>query len=428
MSLTIASARASFLFLHRWIGLLLGLVLVLIGLTGSILSFQREIDAALNPALFRASGPADPAIGYAAALRIAEAASGNPGGMVRPPDAVWPVWSVYDRRVRGTPGGFWSTHVDPATGAVLGRRDISESFVATTRQLHEALLLRAWSGREIVGWIGVILLFSSLSGIYLWWPRGGGFWRAATLVRRRPFIRLNLDLHAVIGIWIAVVMSVVSFSGIAIIFPGWFRPLLGIAEPARREGPPGAEAAARGQRAEAPGRGALEGATQGQVPGAGEAPRTRREPRGPAAEGPRIDADAAVAAALAAAGPGQTVTTLTPPMGPGGWSVSLRPSGSDPEVRVRSQFQIDAATGAVLAERSPRTRSAGEEALAMQRWLHGGALLGWTGRILVFLSGLALPVLFVTGLLAWLARRRSRARIAVQRMAAQAGAGAGAAE
>ena len=33
------------LLTHRWAGLILGLVLVVIGVTGSILSFQREIDA-----------------------------------------------------------------------------------------------------------------------------------------------------------------------------------------------------------------------------------------------------------------------------------------------------------------------------------------------------------------------------------------------
>jgi len=56
----------------------------------------------------------------------------------------------------------------------------------------------------------------------------------------------------------------------------------------------------------------------------------------------------------------------------------------------------------------------------MQRWLHGGALLGWPDRILVFLVAVALPVPFTTGLLAWLAGGRSRGRIAVQRLASQA--------
>src|SRR5205085_2678355 len=62
------------------------------------------------------------------------------------------------------------------------------------------------------------------------------------------------------------------------------------------------------------------------------------------------------------------------------------------------------------AARHRRARRAAEEALALQRWLHGGALLGTPGRVVVFLSGLAMPVLFVTGLAAWLLRRRNRRR------------------
>ncbi|WP_375293324.1 PepSY domain-containing protein [Siccirubricoccus sp. G192] len=62
---------------------------------------------------------------------------------------------------------------------------------------------------------------------------------------------------------------------------------------------------------------------------------------------------------------------------------------------------------------APRTRDAAAEAIALQRWLHGGALLGMPGRILVFLSGLAMPVLFATGLAAWLLRRRNRRRLAM---------------
>jgi uncharacterized iron-regulated membrane protein len=378
-----SQGRRAFLWLHRWIGLILGLVLVVIGLTGSLLVFGREIDAALNPALFRAS-PGEATVNFAAAQRIAEEASGRPAGMIRPPDTVWPVWVVYDRRGRGEPGGFWVTHIDPVTGQVLGRRDGSASFVSTMRQLHEALLLRGWNGREIVGWIGVFLFFMSLSGIYIWWPRDRGWWPSLTLVRRRPFVRLNLDLHGVTGIWISVVMTVVSFSGVAIIFPGWFRPVLGIAEPAPPQRPAGP----------------------------------------PRREAPTVDADAAVAAALAAAGPGQVVTTITAPAPPAQrWMVTLRPEGSDPELRIRTMMAVDPWSGVVVEERSPRTRGIAEEALAMQRWLHGGPLLGMPGRLLVFLSGLALPVLFATGLLAWLGRRRSQRRLAAQRAAALSGVG-----
>ncbi|SDB43246.1 PepSY-associated TM helix domain-containing protein [Belnapia rosea] len=362
--------RRALLLGHRWLGLILGLVMLLLGVTGSILSFQREIDAALNPALFRPGGPPNPDLGYAAILKLAEQATGRAPGSIRAPDAVWPVWVVSPPRMRGTPPGP-SAFLDPASGTLLGERDGRGSFIGVTRQLHEALLLREWGGHEAVGWFGVLLLLFCLSGIWLWWPRQGSLAAALVTIRRRPSVVLNLDLHRVIGIWMAVVLSVVAVSGTAIIFPGWFRPLLGIAEAT----PP----------APAP---------------------PRREPM-------TVDADAAVAAALAHL-PGQVATGVTlPSRQRQAWQVTLRPADASTEVRVRSFLAIDPWSGAVIEERGPRTRSLGEEVLAMQRWLHGGALLGWTGRLLVFASGIAMPALFVTGLAAWLLRRRNRRRLAV---------------
>jgi uncharacterized iron-regulated membrane protein len=360
--------RGMLLLTHRWAGLVLGLVLVVIGVSGSILSFQREIDAALNPALFRASGPPDPALSYSAIQRLAEAATGRPAGIIRPPDSVWPVWVVTPPR--GARGAT-TAHFDPATGALLGERDARGSFIGITRQLHEALLLRAWGGHEAVGWLGVLLLLFALSGIWLWWPRDGALSRALILIRRRPALLLNLDLHRVIGIWMAAVLAVVAVSGVVLIFPGWFRPVLGIAPPvAAAPAPP------------------------------------RREPM-------MVDADAAAAAAMAHL-PGQVVTGLLLPSRQRPlWQVTLRPEASDPEVRARSVIGIDPWSGAVAEERGPRTRGLAEETLALQRWLHGGALLGWPGRLLVFASGLAMPVLFVTGLAAWLLRRRNRRRLAI---------------
>lgn len=356
-----------FLLLHRWAGLVLGVALLVLGVTGSILSFQREIDAALNPALFRASGPPDPALSFSAVQRIAEAETGHPAGTIRPPDSVWPVWVVSPPR--GLRGAV-TAYIDPASGAVLGRRDTSASFIGITRQLHETLLLRPWFGRDAVGWLGLLLLLMSLSGIWLWWPRGGqgGILRLLVRLRRRPALILNLDLHRLAGIWMALVLAVVAFSGVAIVFPGWFRPLLGLSRPAPLALTP------------------------------------RREP-------PLLDADAAAAAARAQA-PGEVITAIQPPSRQRpAWTVMLRPEGSDPEFRVRSSITLDPWSGAVLEDRSPRSRAAAEEALALQRWLHGGALLGLPGRLLVFLSGLAMPLLFVTGLAAWLIRRRNRRRL-----------------
>jgi uncharacterized iron-regulated membrane protein len=44
------------------------------------------------------------------------------------------------------------------------------------------------------------------------------------------------------------------------------------------------------------------------------------------------------------------------------------------------------------------------------RGLHHDLMLGRFGQALVFVSGLILPVSFVTGLLLWLDKRKNRAR------------------
>jgi uncharacterized iron-regulated membrane protein len=89
------TARRAALLAHRWAGLLPGLLLDRIGATGRILSYQRAIDAARKPALFRPSGPPDPALTCAAIQRLAEAA-GRPVGRAKR----WPVSARLASRVR----------------------------------------------------------------------------------------------------------------------------------------------------------------------------------------------------------------------------------------------------------------------------------------------------------------------------------------
>ena len=63
MALLKSHARSASLRLHRWLGLALGPAFVLLGLSGSLLVFYVEIDAAIDPALRNA---------------VAEPASGQP--------------------------------------------------------------------------------------------------------------------------------------------------------------------------------------------------------------------------------------------------------------------------------------------------------------------------------------------------------------
>ena len=66
---------------------------------------------------------------------------------------------------------------------------------------HENLTIPEYSGRQIVGWAGVGMLILSLTGIWLWWPRGGDFLRG---LRWRRSSLFTFNLHHLLGFWISL--------------------------------------------------------------------------------------------------------------------------------------------------------------------------------------------------------------------------------
>lgn len=372
----VGAGPRAWLLVHRWIGLGLGAILALVGLTGSINVFGRELDVALHPALYAATVTAAP-IGASAALRIAAASVPEPIRFIRAPDGIAPVWIGMFRRH----GDLWTIHIDPGTGAVLGTRDMDASFTRIVYKLHSELLLRRWWGKQMVGVLGLVLLTMAISGLVLWWPPKG-FWKTLIRLRTRPRHVLYHDLHALFGVWGGSAFLLVSVTGVGVVFPGLIRPVVRLASPVSTSPRPA-------------------------IP-------DRRRPFS-------IDADRAIAIALSAA-PGERVSIIAPPAKPDNvWTIGLRWQTSSAANQLAGRIWIDPWTGAVVADRSAVAETAGERFMDMQLWLHNGSMFGWTGRILVFLGGLSLPALFVSGLLLWLRKRRNALRIDRQRAEALAG-------
>lgn len=71
-------------------------------------------------------------------------------------------------------------------------------------------------------------------------------------------------------------------------------------------------------------------------------------------------------------------------------------------------FAVDQYSGEILNVYDRGTGSIGDVFLDWQWPLHSGHAFGWTGRIMVFLSGLACPVLYVTGVIRWLQKRKAK--------------------
>ncbi len=183
---------------------------VILGLTGSIMAFEDEIDHLTNPRLFRVEP-----VGNADAARRSwpEGPRGQSGngiggyGMGVSPDLSYYV-SVGDRAI----------YVNQYTGEILGERS-GPTWLSQVHQLHLRLLAGA-AGKTVVSWAGVLTLLLTISGLYLWWPvrRLSVNWAAGG--RRRWF-----DLHNTIGVLAFVFLFVLSLTGIVIGFESVTSPM-----------------------------------------------------------------------------------------------------------------------------------------------------------------------------------------------------------
>jgi len=363
-----AGLRGLLRTLHRWLGVALLLLIVPVSLSGAVLVFHDEIEAALHPARYRVSGGAAlPISAYVAAGR--NALDGNAiVANVRLPERDGSPVTLQARRMgsENTPPQLFTLYLDPASARVLDVVDFRSSLMGFLHRFHENLTVPQHGGRAIVGWTGVGLFCLALSGLVLWWPRTTSLLRALRW-RRRPTRSANL--HFVFGFWISLPLAFVALTGIYLAFPPQARTLMSIVADMRPAGP-----------------------------------------RGFAAPIPRpvLGPDRVLEAGQTAIPNARPVTLFFP--------ISARANGADTRPVWRIQLKgksgdtitvlVDDHSGTARRQPAPL---AGDHAAQWIRWLHEGSHGGLAWRLVVFLTGL-LPVgLGLTGLIMWLSGRRRRA-------------------
>ncbi len=367
---------------HLWMGAGLLIPLVAIGLSGTILTFNHEIADLTAPPGFAATTHGEPRA-LSELLRAAQpfAPEGsNLTMIVLPEERTDPTIVRFQRRGAQGPGGIHQVMMDPVTLKVLGSGPFSnDGFMRIMHQLHGSLLITGGTGREIVGWLGVVMLALGVSGLIMWWPKTKQALAAAFKVTRgvRGF-RLHRELHGALGIWSWLVFIVVSFSGVYIAFPNVTGNMIRAVFPA-------GEARVN-----------LNTVTVQPVPGT--------QP---------IGIDEAARLAIAAVPDTRVWTARYPARPDQPYRFGLIRPGHE-HGQPAAQVAVDPWKGTVIGALDPRTFTIGESIMAWQRGLHAGEGAGWIWKILVALSGL-LPLVFgITGIAMWLNRRRARRNIAQQ--------------
>jgi uncharacterized iron-regulated membrane protein len=203
-------------WIHTWIGLIAGLVIAVVSLTGSVIVFRSEIPLASFP---RSMGGTATVGLDDMSKRIAQT---EPDAQVR--RVRFPAQAGDPFVVQVESGGKQVRLVcNVSDGRVLGT--LNTAFTDWMIDLHRNLLAGK-TGRKAVGSVGVVLFVLAASGMLLWLI-GARKWRAWISVRPQGGSRrFHFELHRATGLWSYALLSVVAFTGIGLAYPDTFRNAL----------------------------------------------------------------------------------------------------------------------------------------------------------------------------------------------------------
>jgi uncharacterized iron-regulated membrane protein len=365
---------------HLYLGIIAGLIVSIVGVTGSILVFQDEIDEALNPGLFH----------------VLEQKNKIPLEHIVPmikekhPQLEFDyIYNEHDK-----PNGTYQlydevstqqVYINPYTVEISGKRLYSSSFISIVTNIHRTLLIPV-AGRYIVGISSLILLILTITGMRLWIPQK---WKqlksALTINTRAGFKRKNYDWHNVLGFYSSPVVALLSLTGFCITFSLIVVPLLFILS---GKSPQGVAQ--------------VLGARSAYTKGAQQLPLT------------------AVAEIAYKTIPDARIAGIAlPEDSVGNYRLDLEIPGP-PKSGNRAMLIIDQYSGKILLNSRIDFPNIGNAYLSWLTPIHYGSFGGRPTQILALVGGLIPLLLFITGFIIWWPRYRKQKKNENRRAAKQA--------
>lgn len=199
--------------LHGLMGMICGLLLVIMGLTGSAIVFHAEIDHALNPHLMQVE-PQGESLEIDVFFQTAQAAVPKNSRLefVEIPQTPDESYKFTFLSVEEIP---YEVFINPYSGKVLGTRRGDRTFIGFLYAVHHDLLVGKF-GIYLVGVVGLILIAQSITGLLLW--TGWRKLRSGFHIRwQTPWRFLSFDLHNVGGFIFNIFLLTTGVTGVVIV-------------------------------------------------------------------------------------------------------------------------------------------------------------------------------------------------------------------
>ncbi|SHM90649.1 Uncharacterized iron-regulated membrane protein [Chitinophaga jiangningensis] len=369
-------------WLHLWLGLASGIIIVIICITGCLYVFQKEI----NEMVYRRQifvTPAQTATLPVSQLRAtaqAHLGADKPVNYIITYAAADKAWEFMAYKYNPAGNTYFdiceyseTAYVNPYTGAVTGVVDYKHNFFNIVKFMHWNLLLNDRIGQPIIGWSTFIFVILLITGLIMWWPKK---WTKATREQsfkikwKASWKRVNYDLHNVLGFYAMVIALVLALTGMVWSFT-WFQATVYVVAARTTQAPD------RDDKASAV---VTQGVNQLQV-----LDESINEAR-------RILPDMKRLTIRTAATP-TGVNTIT------GYHRAETYYAPD-------ALQFDQYTGKLLQRRNDKHKNAGERLIEMNYDIHVGAIAGIWGKIIAFIVSLICGSLPVTGFYVWWNKKR----------------------
>jgi uncharacterized iron-regulated membrane protein len=365
---------------HRYIGLAVGIVLAIVGLTGSLLVFHSEIsDFTMHHQFGTMISQAQPLPLEVVLEKTKAALSGQANVRVDSispktyhrlyQDEVNPVkmWVVKSPAKEGGEEQWAEAVANPYSGELLKQPEWEHhDFFHYVYELHYKLLAGNW-GMYFVGVVGLLSAILCLTGIALW-PGWRKFFNGFKIKWDAKPKRLNFDVHKVAGIIAAVFLFMATFTGFLWNFWDWSEPatytVLFSKKPAD--------------------------AVSQVIPG--------RSP---------ITFSQAIEKANVAL-PGGKIESVTVPAEPKAAIEVRKNLPQDVNFWGEHSVYLDQYSGDVVRVATTGTRSFAEKFMNAESTVHYGTFWGIPSRLLYVFVGLSPTILLVTGFVMWNLRKKSK--------------------
>jgi len=349
--------RKIILKVHLYQGLVSAIFLIILGVTGSIMAFEGDIDHWLHPGRWYVTPGAQvlPESQLVAAVEQRFAPGHVTTVQIAPQAEIGQLMSV---ALAGAPlGNNTQVVVNPYNAAILYSHtgaSKTQKTLAWIHQLHLRLLAGA-TGKLIISFVGVLLVLEVPLGLILWWRT-----KRASVQWKGSGFRLSFDLHHVIGVYAAAFLFLAAVTGILIGFDFAQRMFFTLthSSPIVRHN-------------------VTSNVVEGAVP---------------------IGVDKAIEIARQQMPNANVGLLQLPGNARGVYGVMLRLPG-EPWSAVSATASIDQYSGKLLQFQNLST--GGYKAIHINRGLHTGDIFGLPSRIIMSLTSMVLVVMVVTGVIIW---------------------------